>query len=64
MALVASGSFGDVYRAEYNGSVVAVKRLRIDQQDANGVAAVKEECKLMLQLRHPCMLQCKLRCLA
>ena len=59
-AFAGSGSFGDVYQAEYNSSIVAVKRLRIEQRNAKGVAMMKQECKIMLQLRHPGMMQCKL----
>ena len=53
MRIVASGSFGDVFKGEYNDSIVAVKRLRTDQKGAVGINMMKRECKIMAKLHHP-----------
>ncbi|KAA8521282.1 hypothetical protein F0562_011972 [Nyssa sinensis] len=47
------GSFGDVYRAEWNGTEVAVKKFM--DQDISGDALVQFKCEveIMLRLRHP-----------
>ncbi|XP_021907744.1 probable serine/threonine-protein kinase SIS8 [Carica papaya] len=47
------GSYGEVYRAEWNGTEVAVKKFL--DQDFSGDALVqfKSEVEIMLRLRHP-----------
>lgn len=47
------GSFGEVYRAEWNGTEVAVKKFM--NQDISGDALVQFKCEIeiMLRLRHP-----------
>ncbi|XP_022892735.1 probable serine/threonine-protein kinase SIS8 [Olea europaea var. sylvestris] len=47
------GSYGEVYRAEWNGTEVAVKKFM--NQDISGVALAQFRCEveIMLRLRHP-----------
>ncbi|KAK8660795.1 hypothetical protein V6N13_051704 [Hibiscus sabdariffa] len=47
------GSYGEVYRADWNGTEVAVKKLL--DQDFSGDALVQFKCEveIMLRLRHP-----------
>ncbi|KAL0327495.1 UNVERIFIED_CONTAM: putative serine/threonine-protein kinase SIS8 [Sesamum angustifolium] len=47
------GSYGEVYRAEWNGTEVAVKKFM--NQDISGDALAQFECEIeiMLRLRHP-----------
>ncbi|CAA2959682.1 serine threonine- kinase EDR1 [Olea europaea subsp. europaea] len=47
------GSYGEVYRAEWNGTEVAVKRFM--NQDISGTALAQFRCEveIMLRLRHP-----------
>ncbi|XVF48661.1 hypothetical protein PTKIN_Ptkin03bG0207900 [Pterospermum kingtungense] len=47
------GSYGEVYRAEWNGTEVAVKKFL--DQDFSGAALVQFKCEveIMLRLRHP-----------
>ncbi|KAL4333378.1 hypothetical protein GQ457_07G045100 [Hibiscus cannabinus] len=47
------GSYGEVYRADWNGTEVAVKKFL--DQDFSGDALVKFKCEveIMLRLRHP-----------
>ncbi|KAH3763900.1 Serine/threonine-protein kinase [Pelomyxa schiedti] len=53
---LASGGFGSVFRGVYRSQIVAVKILK--HQEAFREAEMKdfeEECELMKQLRHPCI---------
>ncbi|KAL2525618.1 Protein kinase superfamily protein [Abeliophyllum distichum] len=47
------GSYGEVYRAEWNGTEVAVKKFM--NQDISGIALAQYRCEveIMLRLRHP-----------
>ncbi|KAG6591461.1 Serine/threonine-protein kinase EDR1, partial [Cucurbita argyrosperma subsp. sororia] len=47
------GSYGEVYRADWNGTEVAVKKFL--DQDLSGAALVQLKCEveIMLRLRHP-----------
>lgn len=54
---VGAGSFGEVIRATYGGSVVAVKRLLRTRIDEKNIQLVREEVLLLRQLRHPNVVQ-------
>ncbi|CAI9784860.1 unnamed protein product [Fraxinus pennsylvanica] len=47
------GSYGEVYRAEWNGTEVAVKKLMKQDITGNALAQFKCEVDIMLRLRHP-----------
>ncbi|XP_022865400.1 probable serine/threonine-protein kinase SIS8 [Olea europaea var. sylvestris] len=47
------GSYGEVYRAEWNGTEVAVKKLMKQDISGNALAQFKCEVDIMLRLRHP-----------
>ena len=47
-----SGSFGIVFQGEYFGTMVAVKRMRPELITPEGMEMVKEECRIMLKIRH------------
>ena len=47
-------SICEFFVCKFDGSAVCASGLRIDQQDTDGIASMKKECKLMLSLRHPC----------
>ena len=51
------GAFGVVYKGELNGTTVAVKRLLRSKLTHEALARFKEECELMLGLRHPNIVQ-------
>ena len=50
---IGAGANGDVYRATYAGTEVAVKLLRKRQLTSRERRLLIDECRLMLQLRHP-----------
>ncbi|KAL7112227.1 hypothetical protein ACP275_05G138900 [Erythranthe tilingii] len=47
------GSYGEVYRAEWNGTEVAVKKFMKQDISDNALAQFKCEVEIMLRLRHP-----------
>ncbi|KAL2544986.1 Serine/threonine-protein kinase CTR1 [Forsythia ovata] len=47
------GSYGEVYRAEWNGTEVAVKKLMKQDISGNALSQFKCEVDIMLRLRHP-----------
>ncbi|CAI9755710.1 unnamed protein product [Fraxinus pennsylvanica] len=47
------GSYGEVYRAELNGTEVAVKKLMKQDISGNALTQFKCEVDIMLRLRHP-----------
>ncbi|KAJ8558320.1 hypothetical protein K7X08_005086 [Anisodus acutangulus] len=47
------GSFGEVYRAEWNGTEVAVKKFMNQDITSDALAQFKCEIEIMLRLRHP-----------
>ncbi|XP_047941666.1 probable serine/threonine-protein kinase SIS8 [Salvia hispanica] len=47
------GSYGEVYRAEWNGTEVAVKRFMKQDISGDALAQFKCEIEIMLRLRHP-----------
>ena len=51
------GAFGIVYKGELKGTTVAVKRLLRSKLTHEALARFKEECELMLGLRHPNIVQ-------
>ena len=55
-ARLGAGAFGEVWRATYNGTPVAVKKLH-NKLDAANLEAFKAECELQLSLRHPNLVQ-------
>ncbi|KAG9154067.1 hypothetical protein Leryth_000570 [Lithospermum erythrorhizon] len=50
---VGIGSYGEVYRAEWNGTEVAVKRFMNQDMSSNALALFKCEVEIMSRLRHP-----------
>jgi serine/threonine protein kinase len=49
---IGNGSYGEVYRAMVNGSIVAVKKLHVRNLKAEQVDAFCKEASLMCQLKH------------
>ncbi|KAL8499084.1 hypothetical protein ACS0TY_022164 [Phlomoides rotata] len=47
------GSYGEVYRAEWNGTEVAVKRFMNQDISGDALTQLKCEIEIMLRLRHP-----------
>ncbi|CAL5429272.1 unnamed protein product [Camellia sinensis] len=47
------GSYGEVYRAEWNGTEVAVKKFMDQDISGDALAQFKYEVEIMLRLRHP-----------
>ncbi|PIN02509.1 Tyrosine kinase [Handroanthus impetiginosus] len=47
------GSYGEVYRAEWNGTEVAVKKFMKQDISGDALAQYKCEVEIMLRLRHP-----------
>ncbi|CAN4076781.1 unnamed protein product [Withania somnifera] len=47
------GSYGEVYRAEWNGTEVAVKKFMNQDITSDALAQFKCEVEIMLRLRHP-----------
>ncbi|XP_057775869.1 serine/threonine-protein kinase EDR1-like [Salvia miltiorrhiza] len=47
------GSYGEVYRAEWNGTEVAVKKFMKQDISGDALAQFKCEIEIMLRLRHP-----------
>ncbi|XP_051119382.1 serine/threonine-protein kinase EDR1 [Andrographis paniculata] len=47
------GSYGEVYRAEWNGTEVAVKKFMNQDISGDALAQFKCEVEIMLRLRHP-----------
>ncbi|XP_059452879.1 probable serine/threonine-protein kinase SIS8 isoform X2 [Corylus avellana] len=47
------GSYGEVYRADWNGTEVAVKKFLDQDLSGDALAQVKCEVEIMLRLRHP-----------
>ncbi|CAA0838406.1 Protein kinase superfamily protein [Striga hermonthica] len=47
------GSYGEVFRAEWNGTEVAVKKFMNQDISADALAQFKCEVEIMLRLRHP-----------
>ncbi|MCD9638311.1 hypothetical protein HAX54_022186 [Datura stramonium] len=47
------GSYGEVYRAEWNGTEVAVKKFMNQDITSDALAQFKCEIEIMLRLRHP-----------
>jgi len=50
---IGSGSYGEVYRAQVGGRIVAVKKLHVRNLKAEQVDAFCKEASLMCQLKHP-----------
>lgn len=50
---IGTGSYGEVYRAQVNGQIVAVKKLHVRNLKAEQVDAFCKEAGLMCQLNHP-----------
>ncbi len=50
---IGQGAMGAVYKAQYLGSEVAVKKLPIIAADSEELKQFKQEAKLMKKLRHP-----------
>ncbi|KAK6129537.1 hypothetical protein DH2020_036722 [Rehmannia glutinosa] len=48
-----AGSYGEVYRAEWNGTEVAVKKFMNQDISGDALAQFKCEVEIMLRLRHP-----------
>jgi serine/threonine protein kinase len=63
LQLLGRGSYGEVYKAKWNGKIVAAKRIhpilvRFDPGGDNGVVAkFVEECELLRRLKHPNILE-------
>ena len=55
--LLGSGSFGEVRRAVWHGTPVAVKRLHRSKINAKDLHRFRRECQLQLGLRHPNIVQ-------
>eukprot|EP00002_Diphylleia_rotans_P039547 TRINITY_DN9193_c0_g2_i1.p1 TRINITY_DN9193_c0_g2~~TRINITY_DN9193_c0_g2_i1.p1 ORF type:complete len:2481 (-),score=465.82 TRINITY_DN9193_c0_g2_i1:92-7534(-) len=51
--IIGSGSFGDVYCAEWRGTEVAVKMIGGNYANQKAVDALKAEIGIMVELRHP-----------
>lgn len=49
---IGNGSYGEVYRAQVNGNIVAVKKLHVRNLKAEQVDAFCKEASLMCQLKH------------
>lgn len=49
---IGNGSYGEVYRAQVNGQIVAVKKLHVRNLKAEQVDAFCKEASLMCQLKH------------
>ncbi|XP_023768681.1 probable serine/threonine-protein kinase SIS8 isoform X1 [Lactuca sativa] len=47
------GSFGEVYRSEWNGTEVAVKKFMNQDISGDALTQFKSEVEIMLRLRHP-----------
>ncbi|KAL3818957.1 hypothetical protein ACJIZ3_004862 [Penstemon smallii] len=47
------GSYGEVYRADWNGTEVAVKKLMKQDISGDALAQFKSEIEIMLRMRHP-----------
>ncbi|KFK25446.1 hypothetical protein AALP_AA8G116200 [Arabis alpina] len=47
------GSYGEVYRAEWNGTEVAVKKFLDQDFSGDALTQFKSEIEIMLRLRHP-----------
>ena len=51
--MLGCGTFGEVHRAEWRGTPVAVKMIRPSRINAAHLNAFKQECLLHLSMRHP-----------
>eukprot|EP00297_Palpitomonas_bilix_P002213 CAMPEP_0113909308 /NCGR_PEP_ID=MMETSP0780_2-20120614/26762_1 /TAXON_ID=652834 /ORGANISM="Palpitomonas bilix" /LENGTH=1154 /DNA_ID=CAMNT_0000905067 /DNA_START=195 /DNA_END=3659 /DNA_ORIENTATION=- /assembly_acc=CAM_ASM_000599 len=51
--MIGKGAFGEVYKAEWDGRVVAAKLLRVLESDA--VREIGHEVSTLARLRHPCV---------
>ncbi|KAF7138375.1 hypothetical protein RHSIM_Rhsim07G0142400 [Rhododendron simsii] len=47
------GSYGEVYRADWNGTEVAVKKFMDQDISGDALAQFRSEAEIMLRLRHP-----------
>ncbi|KAL9230381.1 hypothetical protein vseg_005743 [Gypsophila vaccaria] len=47
------GSFGEVYRADWNGTEVAVKKFLVQDLTSDVLVQIKCEAEMMIRLRHP-----------
>ncbi len=56
--VIGKGAFGNVLVATYMGSRCAVKELKTEIVDDMQMLRFKDEVKLMIELRHPCIVQC------
>ena len=52
-----AGAFGEVWRADQNGTPDAVKKLHRNKLDEHNLTAFRNECELQLSLRHPNLVQ-------
>eukprot|EP00045_Choanoeca_perplexa_P010845 m.112553 g.112553 ORF g.112553 m.112553 type:complete len:617 (+) comp15413_c0_seq1:160-2010(+) len=55
--LVGQGAYGSVYRGDFDGTVVAVKRLKLFEEDPVAKIEAINEAVILHQLRHPCLTQ-------
>jgi serine/threonine protein kinase len=53
--LLGKGSQGDVYRADWRGTLVAVKTVDMATMPAQAIEEFCTEAEIMRQLRHPCL---------
>lgn len=55
---IGHGAFGNVYAADYLGSEVAVKEVKLDVVNSESLAQFVAEAVLIARLRHPNVIQC------
>merc|ERR1711871_449177 len=55
--LLGEGSFGQVYKADFVGTTVALKRMKAVNISPEVLKDAQAECEIMLQLRHPAVVQ-------